>query len=366
MTMTQRLLLVLMMVGGLAMIPLGSAAGDPAGDGETGTASTGADGGAGSGPGAGTDGAGGTPGGGSAVAGVSTPRVILAGLTTEPAEVVAGQDFTLAFTLRNTSTRTRVQNLLVTMNSDDSAFLPASGSSSLFISRIRADQLETASMRFHSLPSLEEKPYRLTVTIQYEDAAANSFTSTETVAIQVRQNIRADSSVPQLMPPQLTLGQDASLTFSIFNQGKTKLYNAKVAIAEGQAITSPEIFVGTIDPGTSGAVDMTVSAAREAIGTVTVTVSYEDVDGTLSTMDKTLEVAVMAPMPVEEPSPGELPGEESAHVPWLPVLLGTALLAAVVAIALVARRRARRRAERADLESLAELGEEPLIGPDAR
>lgn len=357
MKMTQRLLLVLMVVFGLTMIPLISAAGDPVTDGGVST------GGDSAGDTGGTTGGGG--GGGSVVPGVSTPRVILAGFTTEPAEVVAGQDFTVAFTLRNTSTRTRVQNMKVTLSSDDSAFLPASGSSSLFINRIRADQLETASMAFHSLPSLEEKPYRLTLTIDYEDAAANPFTSTETVSIQVRQNIRADASVPQLMPSQLTLGQDASLTFSIFNQGKTKLYNAKAAIKDGQAITSPEVFVGTIDPGASGAVDMIVNAAEEAVGPVTISVSFEDVNGNVTTMDKTAEVAVMAPMPIEEPPLGEQPGQEAGPSLLIPLIAAT-LLGLVVIVALAVRRRRRRRVEREDLESLSELGEDPLIGPEAR
>ena len=364
MKMTQQLFLVLMVVFGLTMIPLISAAGDPVADGgaSAGTDSAGDTGGATGGT---TGGAGGGGGGASVVPGVSTPRVILAGFTTDPAEVVAGQDFTVAFTLRNTSTRTRVQNMKVTLSSDDSAFLPASGSSSLFISRIRADQLETASMAFHSLPSLEEKPYRLTLTIDYEDAAANPFTSIETVSIQVRQNIRADASVPQLMPSQLTLGQDASLTFSIFNQGKTKLYNAKAAIKDGQAITSPEVFVGTIDPGASGAVDMIVNAAEEAVGPVTISVSFEDVNGNVTTMDKTAEVAVMAPMPIEEPPLGEQPGQEAGPSLLIPLIAAT-LLGLVVIVALAVRRRRRRRVEREDLESLSELGEDPLIGPEAR
>lgn len=360
MKLTQRLFLVLMMVFGLTMVPLSSAAGDPVADGGAGAggdASGGTGGSAGGDPGT---------GGGAAVPGVSTPRVILAGFTTEPAQVVAGQDFTVSFTLRNTSTRTRVQNMLVSVASDDSAFLPADGSSSMFISRIRADQVETRSMRFHSLPSLEEKPYRLTLTIQYEDAAANAFSATETASVRVRQNIRADASVPQLMPPQLTLGQDASLTFSIFNQGKTKLYNAKAAIKEGQALTSPEVFVGTIDPGSSGAVDMTVSAAQEAMGPITVTVSYEDVDGNVTTMDRAVEVAVVPPMPIEEPGMGEQPGEETGQFPVVPVLIAAGLLGAAVVTAVAVRRRRRRRAEQEDLESLAELGEDPLIGPEPR
>lgn len=364
MKMIHRLMLVVTMVLSLSLVPLSSAAGDPADEGSGGN-------------GGGTVGSGGTsngggvvvpdPGGGGgspAIPGISTPRVILAGFTTNPEVVQAGQDFQVTFTLRNTSTRTRVQNMKITLASADNAFLPANGSSSMFLRRISADDVEIGTMNFHSLPSLEERPYQMVISVEYEDTLANAYSTQETVSIPVKQSIRADSSVPQLSPPQLTLGQEASLTFNIFNQGKTKLYNAKATVAEGQAVTAPEVFVGTIEPGTSGAVDMTVMAAEEAVGPVTIVVSYEDVDGKVSTMDKVVEVAVMEPMPIEEPGGWEEPVEEAAF-PLVPILVAAGLLALLLIIALVARGRRRKRREAEDMESLAALGE-PLIGPDVR
>ncbi|MDO5676019.1 MAG: hypothetical protein Q4G35_00765 [Propionibacteriaceae bacterium] len=362
MKMIHRLMLVLMMVFSLSLIPLSSAAGDPTDGGVLGEGGSSGSGGSGGGGGGGVVDPGG--GGGGAVPGLSTPRVILSGFTTNPEVVQAGQDFQVTFTLRNTSTRTRVQNMKITLSSADNAFLPANGSSSMFLRRIGADQVEAGTMNFHSLPSLEERPYQMVISVEYEDTQANAYSTQETVSVPVKQNIRADASVPQLTPPQLMLGQEASLTFNIFNQGKTKLYNAKATIKEGQPVTAPEVFIGTIEPGTSGAVDMTVMAAEEAAGPVTITVSYEDVDGKVSTMDKTVEVAVMPPMPMEEPGMWEEPPMEEGGFPWVPVLVGAGLLGLFVIIALVVRGRRRKRREAEDLESLAALGD-PLITPDA-
>lgn len=351
--MIPRLMVALMMVVSLALAPLGAVAGGPV-DGDP-SADTGASSGGG---GSVVD-----PGGGG-VAGISTPRVILSGFTTVPAVVQAGEEFQVTFTLRNTSTRTRVQNMKVTLDSADSAFLPANGSSSMFIRRIGADQVEAGTMSFYSLPSLEERPYQMTISIEYEDTQANAFSAQETVAIRIRQNIRAEASAPQLSPPQLTVGQEGALTFNIFNQGKTKLYNAKAAVNEGQPVSAAEVFIGTIEPGASGVVDMIVLAEEEYAGPIGVTVSYEDVDGVVSTMDKTLEAAVMAPMPVEEPGTWEEPMEESVSVPWVPVLAVLGLLSLLLIVALVVRGRRRRRRDAEDLESLEALGE-PLIGPDS-
>jgi hypothetical protein len=93
MKMIHRLMLVVTMVLSLSLVPLSSAAGDPADEGSGGN-------------GGGTVGSGGTsngggvvvpdPGGGGgspAIPGISTPRVILAGFTTNPEVVQAGQTF---------------------------------------------------------------------------------------------------------------------------------------------------------------------------------------------------------------------------------------------------------------------------------
>lgn len=358
-----RVTTLLILLLGLCLVPISSAAGDPEDTGQT--PSGGSSGSPGSG--SGTDGGTGSDGGSGSQgpAGVSVPRVMVEGFSVAPQTVFAGQEFTVHFSLRNTSTTTRVQNLKVTVSSPDAAFLPMGGSSSLFIPRIRAERVSGQSMTFRALPSLEAKPYQLTIAIEYEDAVANAYSSTETLAIEVNQELRADASVPQLTPNMLSVGQQASMTFTIQNQGKSKLFNAKATIAEGQALAPVEAFVGSIDPGTSGAVDMTVTALETASGPVDVVVSYEDVTGEAFTFTKQveLEIAEVAPEP-EFPDGGLEPEPEGGAFPLLPVAGGVAALLLLTAVLLIVRAARRRRAAREDAESLAALKGDNLIGDD--
>ena len=213
-----------------------------------------------------------------------------------PGSVQAGQTFEVSFVLRNTSTKTRVSNMKVTVASPDAAFLPTAGTSSLFIPGIRPGNYASRTMTFRALPSLEAKPYAMTISIEYEDSKANAYTSTENVAIEVTQELRASASSPQLLPEMLMVGQQGSLTFNIQNQGRSKLFNAKATIPEGQPITAPEVFVGTIEPGASGAVDMMVTAEAEAAGPVEILVTYEDDEGTEKSFTQDVQV-MAAPMP---------------------------------------------------------------------
>ncbi|MGV8846117.1 COG1361 S-layer family protein [Tessaracoccus sp.] len=339
--------------------------GDPVGPSENGTGpGSGGDGTAG-GDGTGPGGSGGTGDPGVTVPGLSTPRVMLSGFTSAPAEVEAGQDFTVSFTLKNTSTRTRVQNIKVSLSSGEgAAFLPANGSSSMFIDRISAGDDSIQTMAFHSLPSLEEKPYQLTLLVEYEDAVANSYQSQEMVSVQVKQGIRADTSAPQVMPEAIQVGQDASVTFNIHNQGKTKLYNAKAVIKAGQGITGEDLFIGTIEPGTSGAVDMLVRGEEELTEPLVIEVTYEDVDGKVTALSKEVPLMVM-PMDMSGGEPTEEPMvEEGMGIPLIPLIIGLLLLILLVVVLLVVRRSRRRSRERDDMDSLSMIGDDPLVPTD--
>lgn len=93
-------------------------------------------------------------GGTGAESGSSIPRVIVTGFDTDPAEVRAGDDFTLTIHLKNTSSRTRVSNMLFDLQAPSEgteetqapAFLPVSGSSSVFLDGIGAGQTADISL----------------------------------------------------------------------------------------------------------------------------------------------------------------------------------------------------------------------------
>lgn len=361
-----RLALTVLAVLALAIAPTALAHADADGGGSD---VAGNGGGAGSGTGSGSGDGGGADGGGGGTegpAGISVPRVMVEEFDTSPGTIQAGQTFEVSFVLRNTSTKTRVSNMKVTVASPDAAFLPTASTSSLFIPGIRPGNYASRTMTFRALPSLEAKPYSMTISLEYEDSKANAYTSTENVAIEVTQELRASASSPQLLPEMLMVGQQGSLTFNIQNQGRSKLFNAKATIPEGQPITAPEVFVGTIEPGASGAVDMMVTAEAEAAGPVEILVTYEDDEGTEKSFTQDVQV-MAAPMP----DPGEMipeepfPGEEGPAIPWVPILAvaGAAILALVVIIVVVRRAR-HRKAAQADADLLASMDAEPLISED--
>lgn len=281
--------------------------------------------------------------------GKATPRVMLTAFTTEPAVVQAGDAFRVTFALKNMSKKTRVSNLKVTLTGADGALLPNNGSSSTYIETIKPGGTVERTMDFSSLPSLEDRPYQMTMLIEYEDPEFNALSSQENVSVIVQQQARAAATPVKLEPQDITVGQEASLTFSVNNLGKSKMYNARVKIAEGQGLAPVEHFIGTIEPGASSSVDLLVSAVSPASEQAKVVVSYENAEGQEATIENAFDLAVAEES--ASPSPEQFPGEVAdgmdqsggfSVIFWiLPLLL---LAAIILVVILVVRSRRKRKA----------------------
>lgn len=306
--------------------------------------------------------AGGTPSG--ARTGVSVPRVMLKSLATAPQSVPAGGSFTLSFSLVNMSKKARVNNLKVSLSQAEGAFLPAEGSSSLYVPTIKAGGTNEQKMTFHALPTLENRPYAMTLTVEYEDTESNAFSTSETISVMVAQPSRADVSSSTVSPESVIPGQEAIATFSVNNLGKTKLYNTRVSVAEGQGVEARDQFIGSIEPGAAGNVELSLIGTVEHAGPVKAVITYEDEFGNATTLEKEINLTVN-PVPApqqsnpESVSPQEQEEKGIVVEPWVywvggAVVVGIAAL--IVTISLLRRRSRREKTSDPDL-----LDNDPLV-----
>lgn len=151
---------------------------------------------------------GGSGSGGSSSDG-SVPRVIVTGFDTNPAEVHAGSDFTLTIHLKNTSKKTKVQNMLFeleapTEGTDEQtsapAFLPTSGSNSIYLDGIKADGTADISITLNAKADLLQKPYSINLSMKYEDSQATQIDSSSSISIPVKQDARFEFSEFEISP----------------------------------------------------------------------------------------------------------------------------------------------------------------------
>lgn len=242
----------------------------------------------------------------------SIPRVIVSGYTTTPKDILAGDSFEITMKMTNTSKQTAVSNMVfdiqsenftidTTSNATAAAFLPVSGSSSIFVDRIGPEETKEISIEMTARTDLSPRPYVLNVKMDYEDTKKNTYESTASVSVPVKQKDKMEISSPEIMPESIDVGGQANIMFSIYNTGKTQLYNVMVRF-KGDSIEETECFVGNVAAGATGNVDtmLTGIAATMDDGTLIAEITYENQSGESLSVEKEYTLYVNEFMPGDD------------------------------------------------------------------
>lgn len=298
----------------------------------------------------------------------STPRVIVTGFSTDPEVVHAGETFTLTLHMQNTSKATAVKNMLFDIQAASestdttyvaAAFLPTAGSSTIFVDKIAAGATKDITIELEARSDLAQKPYVVNVKMDYEDESVNSYENTASVSIPVRQEARVDISSVEVMPDSLEVGGEANVMFSIYNIGKTKLYNVSVKFV-ADSVSGGDTYLGNIDPGATGNVDayLTGAAATMDDGTVKIQITYEDESGEAATIEKEMTLFVnemYIPDDMGMMDDGMMVEEQGGFRIWYVLVpLALLLIAGVVFVVI------RRKKKKAHAEELLELEDTDL------
>lgn len=298
---------------------------------------------------------------------ISTPRVIVTGFTTTPEEVYAGDTFKLTLNLKNTSKETAVSNMLFDIqgtqegtdaNNTYAAFLPTAGSSTIFVDSIAPNATKSISIELKSKADLAQKPYVVTVNMEYEDDDANPFTEVASVSVPIKQEAKVDLSSITLMPEAIEIGNEANVMFSIYNVGKTKLYNVNVKF-EADSVSGGDVFIGNMEPGATGNVDAYLAGQAVTMddGTVKILITYEDEEGKEATIEESMTLFVNEPFypeMMEDPMMMEGMEEEKAGLPWWGIVLIVAAVAgaAVAAVVVIKKKKKAKRLAQEELEAI--------------
>jgi flagellar basal body-associated protein FliL len=231
------------------------------------------------------------------------PRIIVTGYKTEPEEVYAGSVFELTVSVKNTSSEVAVENVLFNLEatvegtdsaSSYSAFLPTSGSNAVYVDRIGAGQTYEMSIEMEAKSDLAQKPYVLTVNMKYDVDEQQNLSDTAHVSIPIKQESKLETGSAEVMPESIAVGDQSNVMFSVFNTGKTTLYNVKVTF-ESDTVDEAMTYLGNISSGSTGNVDAMVTGIapdETGEGIVTAVITYEDESGNETRFEKEINLYV--------------------------------------------------------------------------
>lgn len=234
----------------------------------------------------------------------NVPKIILNSYNLNPTIVQAGQEFDLQMEFKNTNRSREIFNVKAFLTFDiatgtntvqQNVFAPVNSSNTFYINHIAPDQTVSKNLRMYVVPDAEPKSYTVTVNFEYEDKDGKQIQSKELVGIPVKQNTRVETSELNI-PTEVTMDQEVSASFNIYNTGKAKVYNLLInAVGNFQADPSNQ-YIGNFEIGNSNSYEGYIRFTEPGEQSGKFVVSYEDQSGQKYTVEKEFKVNVIEAM----------------------------------------------------------------------
>ncbi len=255
-----------------------------------------------------------------------TPRLMVTGSEVNKDRVNAGDEFDLTVHFMNESDDTHLYNIKIAFTTNDNAIYPVNGTNVYYVDSVEDEETFDVTVKMTTRGDLEEKPYTITVNYEYEDSNKAYYQDSSEIVVPVFQMPVLSASDMKLTKNEIELNNKTSFSMKLNNMGKGNIYNISVSV-DGDMINGVDTVVGNLDKGANTTVDLSLKGVNAGSGDITVTVNYEDTDGKTYTLEKTMQLSVV------EPAPVEVAAEQAGSVNL--VAIGAVIVAAVVVIIIV-------------------------------
>ena len=185
-------------------------------------------------------------------------RVILNRYEMNPSDVTGGEEFDLKLVIENTNANMAVRNMKCSISELKGTVLPASGSSSFYISSIEAQETTEITLRMQALPEAGVEPVKMTLSMQYDDKNSSNEESEEFI-LPIHQVIKVEADEPNY-PGESFVDEPFNLMMRFYNTGKSTMYNTRVFLESETLEADETLFAGTVAPGGQGLYDVMVTA----------------------------------------------------------------------------------------------------------
>ena len=276
--------------------------------------------------------------------GKSVPRLIIEKYSLDPSAVSAGQKFNLKMSILNTSRTSTINNVKITVLSEDGTFSTVN-SNSFYVESISPKASVEKQLILCAKSDAAPKQYTLTINYEYEDAKGTAFTSKDSVGIPITQMPRLQIGEINI-PPQAFIGSPVPINISFYNMGKSTLYNFMVKLEGNFKSENGSYYVGNFDAGKSDTFDGAIIPQDPGQAKGDIIFSFEDADGKTQEIKKEISINVtQMPMPKEGMMDAKLATDKKeSKIPiWAFIVGGVVLLGIAAAVVIIIRKKRKAR-----------------------
>lgn len=286
-------------------------------------------------------------------------RLVVDSFETLPTNIIAGDSFELVLRMKNASASIPASNILFSLESEkdsekgSAVFATESGSSAIAVDSMAPGEIRELRINMQSKAGVAQRTYALTIKETYDSPEYKNAVESVVIDIPLKQVARMNTGTIEVMPESITVGSESNIMFPINNTGKVILYNVMVAF-EADSIKPADTYVGNIEPGKTGNVDVMLSGLAPTTdeGKVKINITYEDENGEVQptvTKELSLYVTEEIPMDFGDMEVGNMEGmemEEKSFFDKYKMIIFPAIAVVVVAVVVVIKVRKKKKAAR--------------------
>lgn len=249
----------------------------------------------------------------------SAPKLMVTGYELDKEYITLGEKTLLKITVKNTHASRNVSNIKFSL-SEESGEITPSGMGTAHIKNISAGGTYVWEVELTASHTVSVGEHRFNVSAEYEDSNYRSYSSSDTLRLNVRQNVKLkyDSAI---LPKKVVQGDNQTVTINLMNTGKSTVYNCTIDFDIEHLQSGGSTFVGNIESAQTGigTANLRVDSNFEGEVKGKITITYEDDFGEVYT--DTVDVSTVIEKKVEQLEIKEEP-EKNNSLWWVFIIIG--------------------------------------------
>lgn len=252
----------------------------------------------------------------------SAPKLMVTKYELDKEYITPGEKTLLKITVKNTHASRSVSNIKFSL-SEESGEITPSGMGTAHIKYISAGGTYIWEVELTASHTVSVGEHRFNVTAEYEDSNYRSYSSSDTLRLNVRQiaKLKYDSVI---LPKKVIQGDNQTVTINLINTGKSTVYNCTIDFDIEHLQSGGSTFAGNIEPAQSSTATANLRVDSNSEGEVKgkITITYEDDYGEVYT--ETVDVSTVIEKKVEQLEIKE-ESEKNNSLWWVFIIIGLAV-----------------------------------------
>ena len=254
----------------------------------------------------------------------STPRFMVTSYELSEKSLSPEKSAVLKATFKNYSTTKALYNIKFSLT-DPSGDILTVGMPTKYVKSVYAGSSYTWEIELKAINTASIGQHDLQITAEYEDKNFGSYSSSDTVRVDVKQSVKLSYS-GAVLPKKVIQGDTQTVTLELMNTGKSRIYNCTLDFDIEGMQSGGSVFVGNIESAQSAQGSANLRVDTNTLGEVTgkITITYEDDYG--KEYKKTADVNTIIEEKVEQVATTEEDEKEKKNpLWWLFILIGLAV-----------------------------------------